>query len=115
MSDNRNSSFIKYIFVMSALLFFVSVSSFAQSAERRVVRVGFFPFDGYHMVDSKGERSGYGYDYLQRLNTFAGWKYEYVGYEENKSWSDMLLMLSSGQIDMVTSATKTAERDMQFS
>ena len=40
----------------------------ADSNESKVVRVGFFAFDGYHMIDEEGHRSGYGYEYLQRTN-----------------------------------------------
>ena len=100
------------------LLAAVFCASFASAdgtaAARRTVRVGFFPFDGYHMVSSDGSRSGYGYDYLQRMLPFAGWKLDYVGYEDNKSWSDMLDMLENGEIDLLTSAVKTPEREARF-
>ena len=35
--------------------------------------------------------------------------YEYVGYD--KSWDDMQQMLEDGEIDMVTSPSKTPERE----
>ena len=31
----------------------------------RNVRIGFFDSDGYHVLNSDGSRSGYGYDYYQ--------------------------------------------------
>ena len=57
------------------------------------------------MVDKDGNRSGYGYDLLQQLYVYANWTYEYVGYD--KSWEDMLGMLESGEIDLLTSVYKT--------
>ena len=30
------------------------------ASHQETVRVGFFAFDGYHMVDENGNRSGYG-------------------------------------------------------
>ena len=38
--------------------------------------------------------------------------YEYVGYD--KSWDDMQQMLEDGEIDMVTSPSKTPEREEKF-
>ncbi len=38
--------------------------------------------------------------------------YEYVGYD--KSWDDMQQMLEDGEIDMVTSARKTPDREETF-
>jgi ABC-type amino acid transport substrate-binding protein len=79
---------------------------------REIINVGFFAFDGYHMEENDGSRSGYGYDFLQKLSTYTGWTYNYIGYD--KSWSDMQTMLLDGTIDMVTSAQKTEERQKQF-
>lgn len=81
-------------------------------AERETIRVGFFAFDGYHMVDEDGERSGYGYDFLRMIASYMDVDYEYVGYEN--SWEDMLPMLARGEIDMVTSVQSTPERMTQF-
>lgn len=80
----------------------------AQAAALKTVKVGFFAFDGYHMMDENDQPSGYGYDMLQRMVGYTNWKLEFVGYD--KSWSDMQDMLLSGQIDLVTSAQKTKER-----
>ena len=38
--------------------------------------------------------------------------YEYIGYD--KSWEDMQQMLLDGEIDMVTSASKTPDREKLF-
>lgn len=76
------------------------------------IRVGFFEFDGYHMIDAAGARSGYGYEYLQRLAAYGGWKYEYVGFD--KSWADMAPMLERGEIDLITGAVKTPARQEKF-
>ena len=80
--------------------------------ERDTVRVGFFAFDGYHMMDENGGRSGYGYEFLQLLSRYWDVEYEYIGYEN--SWEDMLDMLAAGEIDLVTSARATRERMEEF-
>ena len=78
----------------------------------RVVRTGFFAFDGYHMMDENGSRSGYGYEVLRLLSQYTDWQYEYVGYDQ--SWSSMLDMLRNGELDLLTSAQKTPEREQDF-
>lgn len=80
--------------------------------QSETVRVGFFAFEGYHMIDGQGKRSGYGYDYLQYLARYTNFTYEYVGYD--KSWSEMQDMLEAGEIDLLTSARKTPERLERF-
>jgi hypothetical protein len=79
---------------------------------RQKIRVGFFAFDGYHMQDAAGHKSGYGYELLQLLARYTNWEYEYVGY--GKSWEEMQEMLANGQLDLLTSAQKTPGRDSAF-
>ncbi len=102
--------------VLCVLLLIISLplTSSADAGSRRTVKVGFFAFDGYHMQDAEGKKSGYGYDYLQHMLDFANWNYEYEGYEEGRSWSDMLSMLENGEIDLLTSAVRTPEREEKF-
>ncbi|MEA5050015.1 MAG: response regulator [Oscillospiraceae bacterium] len=94
------------------LLSGIGAPAFAAQGDRQVVNVGFFEFKGYHELDADGRRSGYGYEYLQEMLDYTDWRYNYVGYDS--SWSDMLQMLQDGEIDLVTSATKTAAREALF-
>ena len=84
----------------------------AAGTERKVVRVGFFAWDGYHVQDERGVKRGYGYDFLKMMENYNNWKYEYIGYE--KTWADMVEMLEAGELDLVTSAQKTPEREAVF-
>ena len=76
------------------------------------VRVGFFAFDGYHAMDENGVKSGYGYDFLRLVSRYANLNFEYIGYDQ--SWEEMQQMLLDGEIDLLTSARKTAEREEIF-
>ena len=82
------------------------------SSQHETVKVGFFAMDGYHMMDKDGNRSGYGYDFLRLMARYLDVNYKYVGYD--KSWEDMQKMLENGEIDLVTSARKTPEREKKF-
>ena len=79
---------------------------------QETIRVGFFAFNDYHMMDADGHRSGYGYDVLQYMGRYTNWHYEYVGYD--KSWEQMQSMLENGEIDMLTLAQPTTEGLLQF-
>ena len=79
------------------------------SSQHETVKVGFFAMDGYHEMDEKGNRSGYGYDFLRLMACYWDVDYEYVGYDQ--SWDDMQQMLEDGEIDMVTSLRKTQDRE----
>ena len=64
------------------------------------------------MMGEDGAKSGYGYDFLQMAARYIDVDYQYVGYD--KSWADMQEMLENGEIDLVTSARKTPEREEKF-
>ena len=87
----------------------------AFASEPQTIRVGYFAFPGYHEViesENGAQGSGYGFDFLQMLRRYTNLNYQYVGYED--SWQDMQQMLRDGQIDMVTSARKTSQREKEF-
>ena len=106
---------MKRVSVPALSLIFLAVVSFLYADGNslpRTIRAGFFQFDGYHEMANDGAKSGYGYDLLQKLARYTGWKYAYVGY--NSGWSEMQQMLKEGRIDILTSAQKTPERENQF-
>ena len=78
----------------------------------RTVKVGFFHFPGFHDIANDGTKSGYGYDFLRLIAPYGNFKYEYIGY--NKSWNEMINMLERGEIDILTSAHKSPEREAKF-
>lgn len=104
----------KYICLVLLMLTAMALFSFPAFSKEtaREIRVGFFAVDGYHMMDEEGNRSGYGYDILQLLGRYGNVVYEYRGYD--KSGRDMLQMLEDGEIDLVTPAAKTPEREACF-
>ena len=46
----------------------------AQTTEQKIIRVGSFE-DTFDYVDKNGVRRGYGYELLQALAGYAGWKF----------------------------------------
>ena len=73
----------------------------------KVVKVGYFN-DGNYMSGASEDavKSGYGYEYLQAVANYTGWRYEYV----YGSWSQLYKKLLSGEIDIMTDVSYTPER-----
>ena len=79
----------------------------AQKEENlKTVRVGYLIYDGFQEGKGDEPKSGYGYEYLQQIAYYAGWKYEYV----NGSFSELLQMLKDGEIDIMGNISYTEER-----
>ncbi len=91
--------------LISMLFVSIPVSAPAQEAEEKVVRVGWYE-SAFHHTDQFGRRSGYGYEYQQRIATYTGWTYEYV----EGSWSELLEMLIAGDLDLLSDVSYTEER-----
>lgn len=81
-------------------------------AEKRVVRVGFFPMGGYHETLPDGSFSGMDVEYLENLCDYVNWSVEYVPCE---SWDEALRMLSDKEVDLVGSAQYSKERAEVYS
>ena len=79
--------------------------SYAHDTEPKVVRVGWYE-SAFHKTDSFGRRSGYGYEYQQRIAIYTGWTYEYV----EGSWSELFEKLQNGEIDLLSDVSYTEER-----
>ena len=117
MNVTKRARTCRGLAILMMMLLLTTLLSLSASAAETVsqherVRVGFFAMDGYHMMDEDGNRSGYGYDFLRLMARYWDVDYEYVGYD--KSWEEMQQMLINGEIDMVTSARRTPEREELF-
>ena len=63
-----------------ALLLTISAESLGtvHGAEKRTVRVGFFPMDGYNEIKDDGTHAGMDVEYLEALCDYVNWKIEYM-------------------------------------
>ena len=76
-----------------------------QTKEQKIIRVGSFE-DTFDYVNENGVRRGYGYELLQALAGYTGWKFEYVKCD----WSNCFDKLENGEIDVIGDISYTDER-----
>ena len=82
-----------------------SVDVSAQSAE--TVKVGYYFSNNFQEgMDDRAPKSGYSYEYLQKLASYTGWKYEYV-YGE---WDELFEKLKDGEIDLMAGVAYSEDR-----
>ena len=99
-------SILSFWLCLSLLLaVLVPVSVFAAEQGKKTVRVGWYE-SPFNITDSYGGRSGYAYEYQQKIAAYTGWEYEYV----KTSWPKLLEMLQQGEIDLLSDVSHTEER-----
>lgn len=114
------------ILICLMLLFFLLGTGPLASAGKKI-RVAFFYWPGFNTILEDGSLSGYGYDYLREIKKYVDWEYEFVteipatdaegkltGNLKRLSYADGLAMLQSGQVDLIGSVRKTAEREKLY-
>lgn len=86
------------------IIFTLCMPCLADEAEK-TIRVGSFE-DTFNYVDEHGVRRGYGYELMQALAGYTGWKFEYVKCD----WSNCFEKLENGEIDIMGDISYTDDR-----
>ena len=92
--------------ILPLALFVCCLLALPARAGTQPVRVGYVLFENYQEGGEGEYKRGFGYEYLQRLAYATGWEYEYV----YGSFSELLAMLQSGDIDLMGDLSYTEER-----
>ena len=100
--------------LLAALLGFAMPASAAGSDDtpQPTLRIGFYAYTGYHIMDKDGHRSGYSYEVLQRIAQYENVKFEYLGYDCDAN--EAADMLERGEIDLLPTLRMTPERAERF-
>lgn len=83
MTDSDGNIYLKRIgymgmlFLIWGLLIQTGITVYAN--EYKTVKIGYYQAKGFQEEDDKDSiRSGYGYEYMQKVASYTGWKYEYI-------------------------------------
>ncbi len=113
---HRKASGIRFhrlvrLFCMMLLLFSGTLSG-AEKPPRKLVRIPYTAFERQMMVDEHNiPVSGYAYDYIQTIGTYAGWDIHYIPCE---SFNDCFKKLLAGEVDVFYDVSYTEERAKQI-
>ena len=114
MTDNRLGASAGVRLCRIAALLCMMLSLFAGSlfgAEkppRKVVRIAYQEFNRQMIVDEHNNPvSGYAYDYIQTIATYAGWEVDFV---PCSSFADSVRLLRAGKVDLIYEISYTPER-----
>ena len=112
MDKSRKKSTVLCAGIFVVLVIWMILTVPCQAAETdndekqsQIIRVGSFE-DTFNYVDKNGVRRGYGYELMQALAGYTGWKFEYVKCD----WSDCFDKLENGEIDIMGDISYTDER-----
>ena len=99
------------IFAICLIVMAINVLPFTAYAvgDEKIVRVGWYE-SPFNATDKRGRRSGYAYEFQQKIAAYTGWKYEYV----EGSWPELMQMLIDGEIDLMSDISYTEERSELF-
>ncbi|MCF0143383.1 MAG: transporter substrate-binding domain-containing protein, partial [Parasporobacterium sp.] len=105
----RHLSICIFILVLVASLFVPSetVQAASSAKEHKVVRVGYFADDVFHAGQSDDAiKSGYGYEYYQKISNYTAWEYEYY----YGDWNEIYQAFLKGEIDIIDDISITNDR-----
>ncbi len=112
MNKGRKKSIVLFAYIFVILGMWMMLSVHCQAAETnndekqpQTIRVGLFE-DTFNYVEKNGVRRGYGYELMQALSGYTGWKFEYVKCD----WSNCFDKLENGEIDIMGDIAYTDER-----
>ena len=70
----------------------------ANKSTGNVVKVGYYQNENFQEgADDGAAKSGYSYEYLQKIASLTGWRYKYV----YGSWDDLFAAFQKGEIDLL--------------
>ena len=112
MDKSRKKSAVLFVCILLVLGMWMMLSVHSQAAETnndekqaQTIRVGSFE-DTFNYVDKNGVRRGYGYELMQALAGYTGWKFKYVKCD----WSNCFDKLENGEIDIMGDISYSDER-----
>ena len=116
MYKSRKKSDVLFADIFVILGMWMILSVHCRAAEKnndekqsQIVRIGSFE-DTFDYIDKNGVRRGYGYELLQALAGYTGWKFEYVKCD----WSNCFDKLENGEIDIMGDISYTDEREQRM-
>lgn len=111
-TELRHNSFKRFVvWFVCIVMMILMMPAMPVSAKKsaKTVRAGWHE-EPYFIKDQNGRRSGYSYDYQQKVASYTGWEYEYV----EGSWPELTRKLKDGEIDILANMSYSEERSKEY-
>ena len=101
----------RIVSVCMVLVFFVylflGIQVNVDAGEQKTVKIGYYEaHDFQEGADDSAAKSGYSYEYIQKVASYTGWRYQYV-YGE---WKELYEKLKTGEIDLMAGISYDDDR-----
>ena len=101
----------RIVSVCMVLVFFVylfwGIQVNVDAGEQKTVKIGYYEaHDFQEGADDSAAKSGYSYEYIQKVASYTGWRYQYV-YGE---WKDLYEKLKTREIDLMAGISYDDDR-----
>ena len=96
MNHNLSRKVVACILIVLTVMYPMYVFAEENDNEQKTVRVGYVNVVAYEEGGEGEYKRGSGYEYLQKISYYTGWKYEYV----YGSFNECYEMLVNGDIDL---------------
>ncbi len=112
MKGDKRRKASTVIRILSAVLALLALDLFflpaSAESEGQPVRVGYYENEVFQEGAQPGVfKTGYAYEYYQKLAEYTGWRYEYV----YGSFGDLYQMLLDGEIDLMAGLARREDRE----
>ena len=103
----EKAKYIALVLLATVLCIVFNDDVFADETNGKIVKVGYYENENFQEGAAEGVvKSGYAYEYYQKIATYNGWRYEYV----YGSWSDIYDAFVNGDIDLLAGLGYAEER-----
>lgn len=100
--------FLVMVLGITFLLPETQIYALAADNSYKTVKVGYYQAKGFQEGDGKNSpRSGYAYEYMQKVSSYTGWNYEYV----SGDWEELYAKLERGEIDVLAGVSLSEDRE----
>lgn len=102
---NKIHLFFSFLFICLGFLFLFPFTSYAAGTD--TVKVGYYSSRNFQEgVSDDACKTGYSYEYLQKVASYTGWHYQYI----YGSWNELYQKLVNGEIDIMAGISYSDER-----
>ncbi|MBQ0042950.1 MAG: GGDEF domain-containing protein [Lachnospiraceae bacterium] len=99
--------YIAFAFWFALVFAVLKCDALAEETDAVVVKVGYYENENFQEGAAEGAvKTGYSYEYLQKIATYNGWRYEYV----YGSWTEIYEAFTKGEIDILAGLGYAQER-----